>query len=104
MYPPQRIVTNFPKAQVTQAIRELEQSIEVDRVEIGIYQILEQRLSATSVTAAGGPAVPMGVEFALREKDRAKRVLQGLVQKEYEEINGKQEVVSFLHRLMTYAT
>lgn len=104
MYPPQRVVTNIPKAQVAQAIAELEQSIEVDRVEIGIYQILEQRLSETSVTAVGGQAVPMGVDFALREKDQAKLVLQGLVLKEYEEINGKREVVSFLNRLKAYAT
>ena len=104
MYPPQKIVTNIPREQVSQAIAELEQSVEVDRIEIGIYQILEQRLSQTSVTAVGGQVVPMGVDFAMREKDHASMVLQGLVQKEYEEINGKREVVSFLNRLLAYAT
>jgi hypothetical protein len=104
MYQPQRMVTNFPKEQLAHAIRELEQSIELDRVEIGGYQILEQKLSATSVTAVGGPKMPMGVDFALREKDQVRKELQGLVQKEYDIINGKQEVVSFLRRLMGYAT
>jgi hypothetical protein len=104
MYPPLRIVTNIPRAQVAQAIKELEQSIEVDRAEIGHYQILEQKLSATFVAAVGERKVPMGVDFTLREKDQAMKVLQGLVQKEYEEINGKRDVVSFLNRLMVYAT
>lgn len=101
---PQRMVTNLRKAQLDQAIRELEQSIEVDRVEIGHYQILEQMLTATSVTATREPTAPMGVDFALREKDRVKGVLQGLVRMEYDEINGKQEVASFLNRLLAYAT
>ena len=104
MFPPLRIVTNISKEQVAQAIRELEESIEVDRAEIGHYQILGQKLSATSVTAIGERKVPMGVDFTLREKDQAVRELQGLVQKEYEEINGKQDVASFLQRLMAYAT
>ena len=51
MYPPARIVTNFPKQQIEQAIRELERSIEADKNEIGLYQILEQRLASTSVTS-----------------------------------------------------
>jgi hypothetical protein len=104
MYPPQRIVTNIPRGQLEQAMRELEQSIEVDRVEIGHYQILEQVLSATSLRAAGGREVPMGVDFALREKYEMKSVLQGLVRMEYDEINGKQEVISFLNRLKAYST
>jgi hypothetical protein len=104
MYPPHRIVTNVPKAQVAQAIKELEQSIEVDRAEIGHHRILGQMLAATSLTAAGGPTVPMGMDFALREKDRAKGLLLGLVQMEYDEINAKLEVVGFLNRLMAYAT
>ncbi len=104
MYPPHRVVTNIPKAQVNRAIEELEQSIEVDRAEIGHYQILERTLSLTSVTAAGEPKVPMGVDFALREKGQVIKLLQGLVRMEYDEINGKQEVVSFLNRLMAYAT
>jgi hypothetical protein len=79
MHPPHKIVTNISRAQVTQAISELEQSIEVDRAEIGHYQILAQMLSATSVTAVGEPTVPMGVEFALRDKDQAKELVRGLV-------------------------
>jgi hypothetical protein len=102
MHPPQRIVTNIPRAQVNQAMRELEQSIEVDRAEIGHYQILEQMLSATSLTAIGGAAVSMSTDIALREKDQVKGLLQGLVRMEYDEINGKQGVLSFLRRLMTY--
>jgi hypothetical protein len=85
-------------------MRELEQSIEVDRAEIGHYQILEQMLSATSLTAIGRPTVPMSVDIALREKDQVKGLLQGLVRMEYDEINGKQGVLSFLRRLMTYTT
>lgn len=104
MYRAQRIVTNLPRAQVAKAIEELEQSIEVDRVEIGHYQILERALSMTSVTAVGESKPPMGVDFALREKDQVMKVLLRLVQMEYDEINGKLEVVSFLQRLMTYAT
>ena len=104
MHPPPRIVTNVSKARVAQAIEELERSIEVDRAEIGHYQILEQTLSATSVTAVGESKQPIGVGFALREKDQAMKALLLLVQKEYEEINGKQEVVSFLNRLLFYAT
>jgi hypothetical protein len=103
MYPPQRIVTNITRAQVVQAIMELEESIEVDRAEIGHYQILEEKLSATSVASVNGEGVPMVVDFTLREKDQVKGVLQGLVQKEYDEINGKREVVSFLYRLMSFA-
>jgi hypothetical protein len=99
MYPPPRIVTNIPRAQISLAIRELERSIEVDRAEIGHYQILEQMLSATSLTAVGGTKEPMGIDFALREKDQVKGLLQALVRMEYDEINGKQEVVSFLRRL-----
>jgi len=102
MYPPHKIVTNISGAQVAQAIRELEQSIEVDRAEIGHYRILAQMLSATTVTAVGEPKVPMGVEFALRDKDQAKELMQGLVRMEYDQINAKQEVVSFLQRLMAY--
>ncbi len=104
MHPPQRIVTNIAKAQVHQAIEELEQSMEVDRVEIGHYQILEQTLSVTSMTAVGEPRIPMGMDFALREKDQVIKLLQGLVRMEYDEINGKKEVVSFLNRLMVYTT
>jgi len=104
MYPPHRIVTNVPREQVNQAIRELEQSIEVDRAEVGHYQILAQTLLATSVAAVGGPGVPMGVDFVLREKDQAVKLLQGLVRMEYDEIGGKQEVVGFLRRLAAYTT
>jgi hypothetical protein len=104
VHPQERVVTNIPRAQVAEAIRELEQSIEVDRAEIGHYQILGQTLSATSVRASDGGGVPRGVELALREKDEATKVLWGLIQKEYEEINGKLEVVDFLKRLLVYAT
>jgi hypothetical protein len=104
MYPPQRIVTNISREQVDQAIEELEQSIEVDRTEISHYQILERMLSATSLRAVGGGKAPMGLDFALREKQQAKGALQGLMQMEYDEINKKQEVLRFFNRLRVYAT
>ena len=104
MYPLQRIVTNISREQVDRAIEELEQSIEVDRAEIGHYQILEQTLSATSLRAVGGGRPPMGLDFAFSEKQQAKGALQGLVQMEYDEINKKQEVLSFFNRLRVYVT
>jgi len=104
MYPAQRIVTNISRKQVDQAIEELEQSIEVDRTEIGHYQILEQMVSAASLKAVGGGKAPMGLDFALREKQQAKHALQGLMQLEYDEINKKQEVLSFFNRLRAYVT
>ena len=103
MYPAQRIVTNLPKEQIDQAIKEIDQSIEVDRAEIGLYQILQQRLSETLVAAPGEETAPMAVDFILREKDEVAKILQGLVQKEYDEINGKQDVMTFLDRLLAYA-
>jgi hypothetical protein len=104
VFPPQRIFTNLPKEQISQVTKELEESIEVDRSEIGLYRILQQRLSATSISAPGETKQPMGVDLMLREKDEAMRVLWGLVQREYEEINGKQEVIRFLNGLSYYAT
>ena len=104
MHPAQKIVTNLPRPQVNQAIEALEQSIEVDRAEISHYQILAQMLSVTSLTAMGEPRPPMGVDFALREKEQVIKLLQRLVRLEYDEINGKQEVVSFLNLLLAYAT
>jgi hypothetical protein len=104
MYPPHRIVTNMSKEHVDQAIEELEQSIEVDRTEIGHYQILEEMLSAASLKAVGGGKAPMGLDLALRERQQAKGVLQGLRQLEYDEINKKQEVLSFFNRLRAYVT
>ena len=104
MFPAQKIVTNIPRAQVNQAVEELEQSIEVDRTEISHYRILAQTLSVTSLRAVGEPRPAMGLDFALREKDQVTKLLQRLVQLEYDEINGKQEVVSFLNLLLAYAT
>jgi hypothetical protein len=104
MYPRQRIVTNISREQVDRAIEELEQSIEVDRTEIGHYQILEQMLSAASLRTVGGGKAPMGLDFALREKQQAKGALLGLMQLEYDEISKKQEVLSFFNRLRVYVT
>ena len=104
MEPPQRIFTNFPKAQIMEAIRELDLSMEVDRTEVGLYRILDQKLSEIYLTAPREPRLPMGLDFAIREKDQMRKVLQGLVRKEYDEINEKQEVISFLYGLIAYAT
>ena len=104
MYPPQRIITNMSRQHVDQAIEELEQSIEVDRTEIGHYQILEEMLSAASLKAVGGGKAPMGLDLALRERQQARGALQGLRQLEYDEINKKQEVLSFFTRLRAYVT
>jgi hypothetical protein len=103
MYPQQRVVTNLSKEQIAQAIREIDRSIELDRAEISLYRILHERLSAIQVSAPGEPKTPIAVDFIMREKDEMMRALQGLVEKEYDEINGKQDVMGFLSKLSAYA-
>ena len=103
MYPPQRIVTDLPKEQIIQAIKELDQSIEADKTEIGLYQIVLQRLSAARVSELGEPKTAAGLDYVLREKDEVTRILQGLIEKKYDEINGKQDVMGFLSKLTVYA-
>ncbi len=84
--------------------KEIDRSIESDASEVSLYQIVEQRLATIVVRAPGEEKVPTGVDLALTEKDDILRTLHGFVQKEYDEINGEQEIVSFLKRLAAYAT
>lgn len=102
--PEKRIFTNFQRWEIIQSIRNLQDSIELDKVEVGFYQIIDRKLSETTITAPDEAEVPMGVDFALREKDEIRRVLLGLVQREYDSINGKEQVIRFLNRLLPYAT
>jgi hypothetical protein len=104
VYPPQRIFTNISKEQILELVKDVNRSMESDAAEVSLYQILEQRLATVEVRAPGEKQAPMGVDLALREKDEVIRVIRGLVQKKYDEINGKQEVVAFLKRLAAYAT
>jgi len=104
MLSPSMTVTNLSKEQILEAKRDLERSIEANREQISLFQILLQRLSRTSVTSKGGGDLPMAADFLLREKDEVRRVLQGMIQREYDQINGKQDVAAFLDRLLPYAT
>ena len=104
MLSPSMTVANLSKEQILEAKRDLERSVEANREQISLFQILLQRLSTTTVTSKGGGDLPMAADFLLREKDEVHRVLQGMIQREYDQINGKQDVAAFLDRLLPYAT
>lgn len=104
MHPQQRIFANITKAQITELVRDLDRSMETDAAEVSLYQILGQKLTDIRLTTPGDEKAPMAVDFALREKDEVTKTVHGMVQKKYDEINGKQQAIAFLMRIAPYAT